>query len=101
MKVIPLAAFASLVAVSSAWAQPSASPMMSLKQSATPGFAQVQDRGASRRDDDMRRGEHREQFTPGRRYDRSPPGWRRHGYRRPGDWRTRGCVIAGPIWFCP
>jgi hypothetical protein len=31
---------------------------------------------------------------------RPPPGWRR--YRaRPRDYRRRGCVIIGPIWYCP
>jgi hypothetical protein len=44
-------------------------------------------------------------------------GWRNHGHRgwrrndryrgwhryhhRPHNWRGRGCVIVGPIWFCP
>ena len=39
-------------------------------------------------------------YVPGSRYRNPPPGWRRYG-ARPGDWRTRGCVMAGPIWFCP
>lgn len=39
-------------------------------------------------------------WVAGRRYDRSPPGWRRHG-KRPHDWRRRGCVVVGPVWFCP
>lgn len=39
-------------------------------------------------------------YVPGRRYNSAPPGWRRYG-ARPGDWRRRGCVMAGPIWFCP
>jgi len=39
-------------------------------------------------------------WIAGRRYDRSPPGWHRHG-RRPHDWRRRGCVVVGPVWFCP
>lgn len=39
-------------------------------------------------------------WVAGRRYDRSPPGWHRHG-RRPHDWRRRGCVVVGPVWFCP
>jgi Ni/Co efflux regulator RcnB len=104
MKLIVPAAIASLVGVTSAWAQPPASTSMSLAQSTPPGFAQVQG-GPMRRDGDTRRADNRaddrEHFAPGRRYDKSPAGWRRHGYRRPGDWRTRGCVTAGPIWFCP
>ncbi len=27
-------------------------------------------------------------------------GWYRYNYR-PYDWRTRGCVVIGPVWFCP
>jgi hypothetical protein len=42
----------------------------------------------------------RQQWVPGRRYDRPPPSWRRYG-SRPRDWRRRGCVIVGPVWFCP
>ena len=39
-------------------------------------------------------------FVPGRRYHSAPNGWHRYD-RRPGDWRMRGCVLVGPIWFCP
>lgn len=33
-----------------------------------------------------------------RRYDRYR-GWNRYS-SRPGNWRSRGCVAVGPIWFC-
>lgn len=33
------------------------------------------------------------------RYDRYR-GWNRYSYR-PYNWRTRGCVVVGPMWFCP
>jgi len=39
-------------------------------------------------------------YVAGHRYRSAPHGWHRYG-RRPGDWRTRGCILAGPIWFCP
>jgi len=39
-------------------------------------------------------------YNPGGHYKHAPHGWRRYD-RRPGDWRTRGCVIVGPIWWCP
>ncbi len=39
-------------------------------------------------------------YVPGRRYATAPRGWNRYG-ARPGNWRTRGCVMVGPIWFCP
>lgn len=39
-------------------------------------------------------------YRPGYRYRSAPRGW--HGYySRPAYWRTRGCVIVGPLWFCP
>jgi hypothetical protein len=104
LKFIVPAAMASLLGATSAWAQPPASTMMSLRQSTPPGFAQMRG-GPMKRDGDTRHADNRtgdrEHFAPGRRYDKSPPGWHRHGYRRPGDWHTRGCIMAGPIWFCP
>ncbi|EJW11338.1 hypothetical protein A33M_3234 [Rhodovulum sp. PH10] len=53
-------------------------------------------RGPDRRDfrRDHRRG-------PVYRGHRGPPrGWHRYS-RRPGDWRRRGCMQVGPVWFCP
>ncbi|MCB1549608.1 MAG: hypothetical protein KDJ41_17540 [Hyphomicrobiaceae bacterium] len=43
---------------------------------------------------------HRHRYVPGRRYDAPPPRWRRY-HMRPRDWRRRGCIIVGPLWFCP
>ena len=43
----------------------------------------------------------RHSYTPGNRYNSAPKNWRHHYDRRPGDWRTRGCVIVGPVWWCP
>ena len=39
-------------------------------------------------------------WVAGQRYRSAPGGWRRYG-ARPWDWQTRGCVLVGPIWFCP
>lgn len=39
-------------------------------------------------------------YRPGHRYDRAPAHWHRHK-RRPHNWRKRGCIIVGPVWFCP
>lgn len=41
-----------------------------------------------------------QRYRPGGRYNRPPPGWRRYG-GRPGNWQRRGCVMVGPVWFCP
>ena len=42
----------------------------------------------------------RHRYAPGTRLRQAPPGYRRYG-ARPGNWRTRGCVQVGPLWFCP
>lgn len=39
-------------------------------------------------------------FRPGSRHAHAPKGWHRHS-RRPSYWQTRGCVVVGPVWFCP
>lgn len=43
---------------------------------------------------------HNHKYRPGGRYSKAPPGWKRH-YKRPSYWQTRGCVVVGPVWFCP
>lgn len=48
----------------------------------------------------MRRPGPRPRYAPGARFRSPPPGYRRYG-GRPGNWRTRGCVTVGAIWFCP
>jgi len=42
----------------------------------------------------------RHHYIPGHRYHSAPHGWHRFDHR-PDDWRVRGCVLVGPIWFCP
>lgn len=42
----------------------------------------------------------RRHWTPGRSYRHAPRGWNRY-HSRPRDWRRRGCVSVGPVWFCP
>jgi hypothetical protein len=55
-----------------------------------------------RRDDDRRWREQsrRHRYEPGRHYRSAPHGWHRHRHR-PRDWYARGCVVIGPVWFCP
>jgi Ni/Co efflux regulator RcnB len=43
---------------------------------------------------------HRHRYAPGRHYRTAPRGWHRYS-ARPRNWRTRGCIIVGPLWFCP
>jgi hypothetical protein len=33
-------------------------------------------------------------------YKYAPHGWHRHQYR-PLGWYARGCVLVGPVWYCP
>jgi Ni/Co efflux regulator RcnB len=57
---------------------------------------QVQDR--SRRDG--RRGrDYRGRRDFRRGYRRPPRGYRSYR-RRPSDWRRRGCIVIGPLWYC-
>jgi len=39
-------------------------------------------------------------YRAGQRYRTAPRGWHRYD-RRPGNWNRRGCVMVGPLWFCP
>jgi hypothetical protein len=42
----------------------------------------------------------RQHYTPGHRYNKAPSNWHRH-HKRPGDWQRRGCIMVGPVWWCP
>jgi hypothetical protein len=90
------AAIASLITLSTAHALPVAKAVDGAHAS-TPALTLVDDRRDGMRGD---RDGDRRRFTPGRRYDNAPSGWHRYG-RRPGNWRSRGCILVGPIWFCP
>lgn len=43
---------------------------------------------------------HRHRYRPGHRYRHRPHGWHRY-HHRPHGWYARGCIIVGPLWFCP
>jgi hypothetical protein len=93
---VAMLAFADL-AVVPAYASPAPAPQ------AAPAIAVILK--AQARSDDYagrRRGPDRDRhrFTPGHRYDRAPSHWHRY-HSRPRDWRRRGCIIVGPLWFCP
>jgi len=42
----------------------------------------------------------KQQYRAGGHYSHAPSNWHRYN-KRPGDWQRRGCVIVGPIWWCP
>jgi hypothetical protein len=43
---------------------------------------------------------HHSRYRPGERYRSAPHGWHRY-HKRPRDWHNRGCIVVGPMWFCP
>jgi len=43
---------------------------------------------------------HHAHYIAGHRYHSAPRGWHRY-HARPHDWHTRGCILVGPLWFCP
>ncbi|CFX01923.1 conserved exported protein of unknown function [Candidatus Filomicrobium marinum] len=45
-----------------------------------------------------KKGHHR--YKAGSRHRHAPKHWHRHK-KRPHDWHRRGCIIVGPVWFCP
>ncbi|HMN37481.1 MAG TPA: hypothetical protein PKD49_07180 [Hyphomicrobium sp.] len=59
----------------------------------------VRDFDQERRHRKWKRHDRRHHHHYDRRYDRYR-GWHRYSHR-PHRWRDRGCVVVGPIWFCP
>ena len=94
LKYMLSTAAASLLACSAAVAAP---------PPVAPGLQQLNSSIVSevqqRRDARPRRQSQR-RYVPGRRYKSAPRGYRRYG-SRPHDWQRRGCIIVGPVWFCP
>ena len=101
LKLFLPAAIALLIAISPASALPTGTPLLSAVPSVLPGLVLIQYRDSERREGNRGRDDDGRRYTPGRRYNSAPPGWNRHGNRRPGDWRSRRCIMVGPIWFCP
>jgi len=96
MKALSLAAAAIILAtITSASAAPTAVSKSQLATSSVSSIVQIQ----HRRHAAPPHAQHR-RYVPGRRYGSAPRGWHRHG-ARPGDWQRRGCVMVGPVWFCP
>lgn len=55
-----------------------------------------------RRHGDYRRHNYRRDHYRGHRHYRHNRyrGWHRY-HSRPWNWRTRGCILLGPVWVCP
>lgn len=100
IKTIAAATTAVFVATS-AWAMPTPAPV-----AAQAGVVEIQykkDKDSWKKGpqkQSKKRRYDRNRYRAGQRYKSAPKGWRRHG-KRPSNWRTRGCIIVGPVWFCP
>lgn len=85
----PIALAAALVSIGALAAPVSAAPTSAVRLTSPSLLLDVQYREYEGR-----------RYYPGRRYDAPPARWRRY-HSRPYDWRRRGCIIVGPVWFCP
>ena len=98
IKLVVSAAALSFALVSAAWALPAAprSELPTLNQS---DIIQIgkKDRGHDgRRHGDYGGGKHyRGRSYHGGRY------WGRRYYYRPYNWQVLGCILVGPVWYCP
>ncbi len=100
-KYLVPAAVLSLMTATSASAMTSGSALPQLKPMTSELVQTVADYPRHRgnfRDD--RRDRRNYRYVPGRRYSHAPAHWRRY-HSRPREWRTWGCVLVGPVWFCP
>lgn len=104
LKVLIPAAVASLIVITPASAMSPTSAVTQLKPLSASDLIQV-----ASRDRDRARGHGHSSkryrakpryYVPGRKYSRAPRGWRRY-HKPPPYWRTRGCIVVGPFWFCP
>jgi hypothetical protein len=76
------------------------SPASAVTPSAAVGHATVQTDGITPVQYKKKHYKHRHKYRPGGRYKHAPKGWRRYS-SRPSFWQTRGCVVVGPVWWCP
>ena len=109
MKLIGLIAAATVLATSSAWAVSGVAvtpktPDSMVSQTAgpkkkpdfdKPDFGKQGPKHGSKHDHGGKPG-----YGPKPGYGKPPSGWHQHK-RRPSDWRRRGCIAIGPVWFCP
>lgn len=99
LKTIIPAAVISVMAATASWAAVPAAPAQAVTQMET-NLVEVQQQKRKARRQIRRQRIQNRRYRAGYRYRSAPAGWRRYD-ARPYDWQTRGCVIVGPIWFCP
>jgi hypothetical protein len=101
-KSILAASIISLAAVTSANAASPASPASAAATVAADRgqILEVQHRRSTSERHARSRDRYHGRYHPGRRYGTAPRGWHRYA-ARPYNWQTRGCILVGPVWFCP
>lgn len=101
LKALATAAIVTILAAFSATAAPAVPATVQLKTIMPVDSVQVQfrERRGAHRQERVRRHKRDRRYTPGRRYRSAPSHYRRYG-RRPANWRSRGCILVGPVWFC-
>lgn len=97
LKAFVPAAIMTILAATSLWAAPAVSQLQTATTFYTMQVRDGEDRDDRRGMQRHNRGDHH--YTPGRRYKSAPSHYRRYA-QRPHDWRSRGCILVGPLWFC-
>lgn len=101
IKYVLPAAILSLMMASPAAALTTAPPAKQVERGALSSVIDIRDhRRDHRKWRKYRRHKHKHRYRAGSRHRHAPRGWHRYNHR-PGDWHTRGCIIVGPVWFCP
>lgn len=101
LKSITSAAFITLITSTGAFALPAASSNAALQATNSTLVQQAQYHGHYHKPrPHVRPHVQPRRYAPGARLRTAPRGW--HRYKaRPSNWHTRGCVVVGPVWFCP
>jgi hypothetical protein len=96
IKPILTAAILGTTIVSTAWALPVA-PANHVEKSGLPAVVQVKDYDNHHGNKHYGKNWHHDNHQwADHRYDN----WNRYS-SRPYGWQSRGCVLVGPLWFCP
>ena len=98
IKPILAAIVLSLAVVSAALAF-TPSPATSPKVTISTDVLQVKHKGYNKGKGHANKG-HGNRYSNAHRYKSAPHGWKHYGYR-PYRWAHRGCVVIGPVWYCP
>jgi Ni/Co efflux regulator RcnB len=100
LKLILSAGVVAFLGIAPASAAPASAAGASAIQNSEGLVQEVQYRRDRHRHNSHRRRGPSHRYAPGSRHRAAPHGWRRF-HHRPRDWRTRGCILVGPLWFCP